>query len=243
MTGGRGRALATLAFVFVTGVGASVFSLNEAGMAAYTRGDYAEAEHRFRQAVASAPREPLYVYHLAVALTRLGRYREAAEAYEAALRLSPEPTLASAARQGLRELAVTTAPRRPPAEPEEAAIPLEASRGGWVTRVKLNDMRSARFLVDTGASVTVLSPELASELRIRPDSDAPLVTFRGLGGEKTARLVRIPSIRVGDIEATDVIATIIDTGLPYDGILGNTFLARFTVQLDPRRGVMSLRAR
>ena len=88
------------------------------------------------------------------------------------LRLSPEPTLASAARQGLPELTAATAPRRPPVEPEEAAIPLEASGGGWVTRVKLNDMRTARFLVDTGASVTVLSPELASELRIRPDPDA-----------------------------------------------------------------------
>jgi clan AA aspartic protease (TIGR02281 family) len=233
---------AALALVLVTGVGASGSGLNEAGMAAYTKGDYAEAERRFRQAVAAAPREPLYVYHLAVALTRLGRYREAAENYEAALRLEPDAALASAAQQGLLEL-MAARPRPRPTEAEEVSIPLEASGGGWVTRVKLNDVRTARFLVDTGASVTVLSPALASELRIRPDPDGQPVTFRGLGGERTARLARIPSVRVGAIEATDVVAVILDTGLPYDGILGNTFLSRYTVQLDPRRGVMNLRLR
>ena len=242
MIAGRPRTWVALALVAVTGLGASGPGLNEAGMAAYAKGDYAEAERRFRQAVASAPREPLYVYHLAVALTRLGRYREAAENYEATLRLGPDSALASAAQQGLLEL-MAARPRRPAPEPEEVSIPLEASGGGWVTRVKLNDVRTARFLVDTGASVTVLSSVLASELRIRPDPDGQPVTFRGLGGERTARLVRIPSVRVGEIEATDVVAVILDTGLPYDGILGNTFLARYTVQLDPRRGVMSLRPR
>jgi clan AA aspartic protease (TIGR02281 family) len=242
MIAGRPRTWAALAFVAVTTLGASAPGLNEAGMAAYAKGDYAEAERRFRQAVSAAPREPLYVYHLAVALTRLGRYREAAENYEATLRLAPDATLASAAQQGLLEL-MATRPRPPAAPPEDVSIPLESSGGGWVTRVKLNDVRSARFLVDTGASVTVLSSTLATELRIRPEPDSQAVTFRGLGGQRTARLVRIPSVRVGEVEATDVVAVIMDTGLPYDGILGNTFLARYTVQLDPRRGVMSLRPR
>ena len=238
-----GRLWAALAFVVVAGVGASGASVNEAGRAAYARGDFAEAERLFRQAVGTEPREPLFRYHLAVALTRLGRYPEAAENYEAALRLAPDPALAASARQGLRELAAARTPRRPPAEPDETSFPLEAVGGGWVTKVKLNGVRTARFLVDTGASVTVISPDLAAELRIRPDPDSRAVTFKTVGGLTSGRLVRIPSLRVGEVEAADVVAAVIDVGAMYDGILGNSFLARYTVQLDPRRAVMILRPR
>lgn len=238
-----GRLWAALAFVVATGLGASGASLNDAGRDAYARGDFIEAERLFRQAVGTAPRDPLFRYHLAVALTRLGRYREAAENYEATLRQTPDTELGASARQGLRELASLRGAARPQAEPDETSIPLEPVGGGWVTKVKLNDVRTARFLVDTGASVTVISPDLAAELRIRPDSNARVVTFKTVGGHTSGRLVRIPTLRVGDVEAADVVATIIETGAMYDGILGNSFLARYTVQLDPRRGVLSLRPR
>lgn len=63
--------------------------LNEAGKAAYARGDFAEAERLFAQAIANAPDNALPHYHRAVALTRLSRWREAAEAYQTTLRLRP----------------------------------------------------------------------------------------------------------------------------------------------------------
>jgi len=54
--------------------------------------------------------------------------------------------------------------------------------------------------------------------------------------------VTIPSLRLGELEAQDVIAVIHET-VGLDGILGNTFLARYTVTLDARQGLLTVRRR
>jgi len=56
-------------------------------------------------------------------------------------------------------------------------------------------------------------------------------------------VVTIPSLRVGEVEAQDVLAVVHDVGPSMDGILGNTFLSRFTVTLDPERGLLRLTSR
>src|SRR4029434_5588555 len=58
---------------------ADVSKLNEAGKAAYARGDFVAAERLFREAIRGAPEEPLLHYHLAGVLTRLGQWDEARE--------------------------------------------------------------------------------------------------------------------------------------------------------------------
>ena len=83
----------------------AVESLNEAGKAAYTRGDYANAERLFARAIELQPREPLLHYHHAVALTQLGRWHEAFRSYEAVLDLNPPTDIASASRKAMRDLA------------------------------------------------------------------------------------------------------------------------------------------
>src|SRR4030095_7779565 len=55
---------------------------NQAGMAAYQRGDFEAAERSFQRAIAESPREPLFRYHRRAALTRLGRWGEAGQGYE-----------------------------------------------------------------------------------------------------------------------------------------------------------------
>ncbi len=230
--------------VFVLTIGASVADLNEAGKAAYARGDFAEAERLFSRAVAEAPDEPVLHYHRAVALTRLHRWREAAEAYRAVLRLAPPPALATTAQEGLRTLEpLTRPPARSAPEPAEASIPLQRARGGWFTEVVLNNTETARFLVDTGASVCVISPELAGTLGVRPRQPTLSVTLETLAGQTEGTPVTIRSIRVGEVEGEDVPAVIHVTAAGIDGILGNTFLSRYKVALDPEGGVLRLRPR
>jgi Flp pilus assembly protein TadD len=77
---------------------ADVSQLNEAGKAAYARGDFAAAERLFRNAIRDAPEEPLLHYHLAVVLTRLGQWKEAKEAYGG--RWPSDPPAALAPRRG-----------------------------------------------------------------------------------------------------------------------------------------------
>ena len=75
-----------------------------------------------------------------------------------------------------------------------------------------------------------------------PDPDEPPVLVRGVTGSTWGRRVKIPSIRVGETEARDVIAFVIP--LPgMQGILGNTFLSRYTATLDPGQARLTLQPR
>jgi aspartyl protease family protein len=251
--------LLALATIFVGGVAAGWPELNEAGKAAYARGEYATAERLFRQAVAAAPEEPEVHYHHGVALTHLHRWAEAAAAYNKALALQPPAALAAAVRQGLRsveplmrsrssasasEQGIAAPPRPKPARVDLPADSVRIRRlgGNWLVDVTLNDMRHATFLVDTGASACAITPELAEALGIVPDPDEQPVLVRGVAGSTWARRVTIPSIRVGDTEARDVVAFVLP--LPgLQGILGNTFLARYIATLDPARGLLTIQPR
>jgi predicted aspartyl protease len=64
-----------------------------------------------------------------------------------------------------------------------------------------------------------------------------------VGGVTAGRRVTIASVRVGDAEVDDVDAIVHSIGPGIDGLLGNTFLGRFTVTLDPAKGVLVLRPR
>jgi clan AA aspartic protease (TIGR02281 family) len=224
--------------------GAFAADLNDAGRAAYERGDYATAERLFRQAATQSPGDPLVHYHQGVTLMRLARWREAAAAFDTVLRLNPPPDLAATTREGIRSLAPLLrepAPRR--ARSEEILVTLHRAGGNWLADVRLNDSRTARFVVDTGASACVLSPELATALRIHPPASAEQVPMQVVGGVTAGRRVTIASVRVGDAEVDNVDAIVHSIGPGIDGLLGNTFLGRFTVTLDPAKGVLVLRPR
>lgn len=241
---GRPALLLALALIMVGSIGATVSDLNESGKAAYARGDFATAERLFSQALAQAPDEPLLHYHRAVSLMRLSRWREAATAFETTLRLNPPREVAVAAREGLQSLApLLRQPAARSATSDDSAVTLQRIGGNWFAQVRLNDSKTARFLVDTGASACVISPELARVLDIRLDHQAQAVPLQTIAGVTRGQIVKIPSLRVGDVEAEDVIAVVHPLGPLMDGILGNTFLSRFTVTLDPERGLLRLSSR
>lgn len=216
--------------------------LDQAGRAAYARGDYTTAERLFGEAVSRRPKDPVVRYHRAVALFALGRWSEAAAEYENALRLNPTPDVAEASLEGLRRVRplLRAAPRR--RADDETVVALERRGGGWVATVTLNGYLRGRFLVDTGAAITAISRGVADELDIRPLPGVPALKLQTAGGLVQAPPTVIPTLRVGDIEAVDTPAVILDMpGL--DGILGNTFLNRYTITLDAERGVLVMRAR
>jgi clan AA aspartic protease (TIGR02281 family) len=230
--------------VFVLAVGASHGDFDTAGRSAYARGDYAGAERAFAEAINRAPGDPLARYHRAGALTQLGRWNEAVEEYERVLQLRPPEQVALATKGALKTLLPLTRRAAPNVggDRDVSTIRLDRSRGGWIADVILNDSRRARFLVDTGASVTVLAPDLADGLGIAPSARGRVMRLQTITGETEAPIVLIPSVRVGDVEARDVVAVIHETA-GLDGILGNTFLARYTVTLDARQGLLTVRRR
>ena len=253
----RRRDLIALVALSIVFAGAGWVELNEAGKAAYAKGDFVEAERLFREAIAAAPREPMPHYHRGVALTRMRRYSEAAAAYREALQLDPPANIATAARSALSTVEPIS-PRRvpddglaPPARDRSrmprADVPSDSVRlqrkfGNWFVDVVLNDMQRSTFLVDTGATTCVITPALAEALGIQRDPDSAPVLIHGVAGSTYAPVVIIPSLRVGDVETQNVRAVIMPLR-GMQGILGNTFLARYTTTIDPAQGVLTLSPR
>lgn len=218
------------------GSGTSPADLHELGMAAWERRDYAEALRIWSHGVTLQPDNALLHFRRAMALAELGHPHAAADAYRLALLFDPPAAIADLARRALAGMQPTGQILG-----GETAIALEPSRGVWVAPVVLNGEREARFLVDTGSSVTVLAPVVADELGLsegEPDSSVELQTLAGL----TRGPVRIlASLRVGGAEAQNLPVVVHDPGPAVDGILGNTFLTRYLVTLDADRRLLRLR--
>jgi clan AA aspartic protease (TIGR02281 family) len=197
--------------------------------------DYLEAMHLWSQAVALQPAEPTFHYLRGTALARLGLRLSALDAFQNALLLEPAPPLAG---RILAEIARVT--EATPAAPE-TTVPLEHGLGVWITQVVLNGQRTGRFLVDTGSSVTVVSPRLAAALDLPPTAAATPVELHTLGGRTAGPAATVASLRVGDLELRDVPVVLHDPGPGLDGILGNTFLSRYRVTVDADRRELQLR--
>lgn len=206
------------------------------GMLALERQDYAEAAKIWTRAVSLQPDNPTFHYLRGTALARLGHATSAVDAFQQTLLLEPSAGVARLASQGLAQL---TSGDRPAAD---VTIPLEASRGVWVALVTLNGGPTGRFLVDTGASVTLVSPRLARQLALSSQPDVAPTALHTVAGPTTGASTTLASIRLGEAEARNVPAVIHDPGIDLDGILGNSFLGRFVLTLDADRKLLHLRS-
>ena len=96
------------------------------------------------------------------------------------------------------------------------------------------------FVVDTGASHTVISNQTAEKLGL--DNSLPGCCesatgrpARGAGGPVAARATTVESVEVGDVEVKNVEVALIDlTSLDrnWDGIIGYTFMKDYKVVID-----------
>jgi clan AA aspartic protease (TIGR02281 family) len=208
------------------------------GLAAAKRHDDAEALRIWSRAVNLHPDNASFHYRRAEALAALGHRQSAAEAYRLALRLDPPYPLAGLVRDGLQRLDATTR-----AGALETIVPIEEARGVWIVAVLLNGSRPARFLVDTGSSVTLISPAMGSSLGLRPAAPRDPVELQTLSGLTTGASGRLASLKVGGAELHDVPVVLHDPGPGLDGILGNTVLGRYRVTVDGDRRLLHLASR
>ncbi|OLC14552.1 MAG: hypothetical protein AUH29_10160 [Candidatus Rokubacteria bacterium 13_1_40CM_69_27] len=116
-------------------------------------------------------------------------------------------------------------------------MPVESARGVWVASVVLNGQRTARFIVDTGSSFTIVAPGLATALGLPAAGTLGVIELQTLAGHTIGAATTLSSLRVGAAELRDVPVVVHDPGPEIDGILGNSFLAhdRFTLDADRRQ--------
>lgn len=109
----------------------------------------------------------------------------------------------------------------------------------FLTEVILNGRLRQYFVVDTGASFTLISQQTANELGISIDERTPLLQVSSVSHILLTPLITLKSIRVGKAELQDVEA-LVYTMPNYQGLLGNSFLNKFKVIIDSLNGKMML---
>jgi clan AA aspartic protease (TIGR02281 family) len=126
----------------------------------------------------------------------------------------------------------------------DMTIPLEKIGGSFVVQVILNKERTAHLIVDTGASMTVLSTNIAIDLGILGTTDTELLTVNTAGGSVQVNMNYLSSLTVGNAQAHNVAVAIHDLpDIPeqIEGLLGMSFLKHFLITLDAEHARLILR--
>ena len=137
-------------------------------------------------------------------------------------------------------------PRAPEPEikqtPRKASIPIEKHGHVVIIQATLNNKRSAKFVVDTGASYTLISNSLARELSLDLANNSKTLPFQTANGLINAPVTSLESIMVGGMEIRDL-PTAVHDAVPdpqVAGLLGLNFLSHFRMDIDTQKGMLHL---
>jgi len=130
---------------------------------------------------------------------------------------------------------------------KEVPIMHEPDSKSILTETILNNTVKATLVLDTGASLIVLSKRKGEELGIDlvTDDKRDVMELQLTGGRRVnAKAVVLKSVRLEQVEEKDVLAAIlledaVDIGFK-DGLLGRTFLNRFSIKIDLKNMKMVL---
>jgi clan AA aspartic protease (TIGR02281 family) len=198
-------------------------------------GRFGEAAALAQRAVGLFPDEPSLLYLLGRALAALGSHADAVPILERALLL--DGSLASAIQPLLSE----------------------AERmlgGGYVVEIRyppnsrrigidllVADRSTELFVLDTGATNTVITPDLAYRLGL-PLDPRRRARVSTAGGVVEAPLVILPALEIKGLRVVNLEAVVLDLGdLDVTGLVGLDFLNHFIYSVDGQEGVLTLRAR
>jgi hypothetical protein len=143
-------------------------------------------------------------------------------------------------------------PSRTTLDQRQTEVPAQFLGNYFIVEAKWEKRRPAHFIIDTGSSVTLVSPEFAKSQRVKgPAGVSAAVHVRGADGAiETLPGTVIRKLRLGDALFEAVPALIYDCsaisahlGVPIDGILGFPLFRETLLTLDYPHGRVLLAPR
>lgn len=154
----------------------------------------------------------------------------------------PPPQRPKAGRVVAPEAPRLAEPERKPTPTNKASVPMEKHGAVALVQATLNNKRAAKFVVDTGASYTLISNALANDLGINLGANPKTLPFQTANGLINAPITNIESISIGGLEIRNLAIAIHDA-VPdpnVAGLLGLNFLSNFKLDIDTQKGLLHL---
>jgi clan AA aspartic protease (TIGR02281 family) len=108
-------------------------------------------------------------------------------------------------------------------------VPVILGRGNKTMKASLN--------LDTGAEITIISPDVAKRLNIDMQSE-PTEVFEGISGKTTGHVTKLRQVSVGPHTYSGLEVAVLPDYADGDGLLGMDFLRRFKYKIDFERQVI-----
>jgi clan AA aspartic protease (TIGR02281 family) len=246
---------------------ALIQTLYEARANAYRTENLAAIEHQIRAAVANyteqlssqdnqpgllqlyqmltgiEPSYSPYFLQLAKIQMVLDQTDEATQSLEL---IRHDPDMATQAVQLLgkieRQSNVTSEDISDTASGVEDIIPLTRTGGHFQVDAYLNDAGPVTLLIDTGASITAIKPNVLSSLGIASSGPTTSRVFNTANGRVQAQIIALRRLTLGNqlIEPINIAVMELDGAPGIDGLLGMNALRNFRFFIDQDRNVLVL---
>jgi len=123
-----------------------------------------------------------------------------------------------------------------------AEVSLQALGNQFLVDALLNNAQNAVLLLDTGASLSIISPELLRMLGIPYQSTGTTAWFSTAGGRIKAPVITLDSLALGGVVVENIEVGVIGEfdNNPFDGLLGMNFLRHFEFFIDQNERKLQL---
>lgn len=120
------------------------------------------------------------------------------------------------------QIAEAATPREQAVSGEETRVPINSDGHFWV-EAEANGIHR-RFLVDTGATLTTLTPDTADAAGVTPKADGRRVVLSTANGSSMGQIATIDTLRVGNVVARKL-DSVVAPGVGDTNVLGMNFLS------------------
>ena len=188
--------------------------------------------------------EPSYApYFIGLATAQLA-LDDIDAARQSLLLVAQDPEVGARARELLERVRVAAVDVRPPetsaASTEVAGIPLVRNGNHFLVDARLGSQQ-ARLLIDTGASLTMLTPEMLKRRGLAARATGRTGLFTTANGRVSAPIYRLDSVSIGDWQVSDLDVGVLELGdSGIDGLLGMNFLRHFQFFIDQHEALLRL---
>lgn len=108
--------------------------------------------------------------------------------------------------------------------------------------VHLNEKIEAKFLIDTGATISIISFNMANKLGFTSNQLKDLRWFQTAGGMVKQPVVRLSTLTIANVKMNEMMVAVSkETGNDIDGLLGMNFLGRFNFEINYEKNLLILK--